>query len=108
MKWCRLLSGRPSKTKKYVLIGALAGLAFGILEAFLTSLNAPDLLHRAKLHFAQFGFACPFLGAVIGYIVAKRIDRRHAQRMAQGLCTYCGYNLTGNVSGTCPECGRKN
>jgi rubrerythrin len=20
-------------------------------------------------------------------------------------CTVCGYNLTGNVSGVCPECG---
>lgn len=23
-----------------------------------------------------------------------------------GTCPYCGYNLTGNVSGVCPECGR--
>ncbi len=22
-----------------------------------------------------------------------------------GTCPYCGYNLTGNVSGVCPECG---
>ncbi|HEY8668694.1 MAG TPA: hypothetical protein VIL86_18750 [Tepidisphaeraceae bacterium] len=21
-------------------------------------------------------------------------------------CAYCGYDLTGNVSGTCPECGK--
>jgi hypothetical protein len=24
-----------------------------------------------------------------------------------GLCTECGYDLTGNKSGVCPECGRK-
>jgi hypothetical protein len=29
------------------------------------------------------------------------------QRMTQGLCLKCGYNLTGNVSGVCPECGKK-
>jgi hypothetical protein len=23
----------------------------------------------------------------------------------KGLCAQCGYNLTGNVSGRCPECG---
>jgi hypothetical protein len=23
----------------------------------------------------------------------------------RGLCRYCGYDLTGNVSGVCPECG---
>lgn len=24
-----------------------------------------------------------------------------------GCCQHCGYNLTGNVSGVCPECGQK-
>jgi hypothetical protein len=32
--------------------------------------------------------------------------RRRRQRRARGLCLSCGYDLTGNVSGTCPECGR--
>ena len=27
-------------------------------------------------------------------------------RMLRRLCASCGYNLTGNVSGICPECGR--
>jgi len=30
--------------------------------------------------------------------------RRHRRRKA-GLCFECGYDLTGNVSGICPECG---
>ena len=30
--------------------------------------------------------------------------RRHRRRK-KGLCINCGYNLTGNVSGVCPECG---
>ena len=30
---------------------------------------------------------------------------RH-QRRRHGLCPACGYNLTANVSGVCPECGR--
>ena len=32
------------------------------------------------------------------------MDRR---RFAPGHCQKCGYNLTGNVSGRCPECGSK-
>ena len=32
---------------------------------------------------------------------AVRRDRRK-----RGLCVRCGYNLTGNTSGTCPECGQ--
>ncbi len=32
---------------------------------------------------------------------------RHRWRRARGLCAFCGYNLTGNVSGVCPECGER-
>ena len=32
--------------------------------------------------------------------------RRYCRRK-KGLCLKCGYNLTGNVSGVCPECGEK-
>jgi hypothetical protein len=30
---------------------------------------------------------------------------RGYRRRRRGLCVKCGYNLTGNVSGVCPECG---
>jgi len=30
---------------------------------------------------------------------------RRYRRRKKGLCLKCGYNLMGNVSGTCPECG---
>ena len=30
---------------------------------------------------------------------------RHRRRRQKGLCPQCLYNLTGNVSGVCPECG---
>ena len=30
---------------------------------------------------------------------------RRWQRARKGLCLTCAYNLTGNVSGVCPECG---
>ena len=36
--------------------------------------------------------------------VAAQIRRR--RRAARGECGNCGYNLTGNTSGVCPECGK--
>ncbi len=31
--------------------------------------------------------------------------RRKKSRMRRGLCLKCGYNLAGNTTGVCPECG---
>jgi hypothetical protein len=33
------------------------------------------------------------------------LDRRDRRRRPPGHCQSCGYNLTGNTSGICPECG---
>jgi hypothetical protein len=40
--------------------------------------------------------------------VARRRNRarRRATLLAAGRCPSCGYDLTGNVSGACPECGK--
>jgi hypothetical protein len=32
---------------------------------------------------------------------------RRLRRRQRGLCVGCGYDLTGNVSGACPECGQE-
>jgi hypothetical protein len=43
-------------------------------------------------------------GAASLYALAAHPFRRWRRRR-RGLCLRCGYNLTGNVSGRCPECG---
>jgi hypothetical protein len=41
--------------------------------------------------------------------LARRVRRPslRERRLRAGLCLQCGYDLRGNVSGTCPECGEK-
>jgi len=38
----------------------------------------------------------------VATLVAFAFGRRRAQA---GCCAFCNYNLTGNISGICPECG---
>jgi len=44
------------------------------------------------------------LSAYPVYTVVRGPLRRYRRHRA-GLCLKCGYNLTGNVGGVCPECG---
>jgi hypothetical protein len=40
-------------------------------------------------------------------VLAARRAVARLRRVRRGLCRGCGYNLTANVSGTCPECGER-
>lgn len=50
-----------------------------------------------------------FVGAFLAYpfvrLVRATVRRRQLRRT--GICGNCGYDLTGNMSGVCPECGRQ-
>jgi hypothetical protein len=43
--------------------------------------------------------------AAVPTIAFIRGPLRQWRRRRRGLCVSCGYNLTGNLSGSCPECG---
>ncbi len=45
----------------------------------------------------------PFVAIAIPTALLWWLDRR---RLSPGHCQKCGYNLTGNVSGRCPECAQ--
>ena len=47
----------------------------------------------------------PLTSATLILPVLWLVSRRAAIRPPRGHCRTCGYNLTGNTSGVCPECG---
>jgi hypothetical protein len=49
-------------------------------------------------------FVCLLL-AILPVVWLRRWRRDRRLRNV-GHCRFCGYNLTGNVSGVCPECGK--
>ncbi len=61
-----------------------------LLLLFLVNMSATRTLRRAGLHVRLMGVS----------------DEDVERIVNPELCSGCGYNLTGNVSGYCPECGR--
>ena len=51
-----------------------------------------------------FAYPAALAAAAAAWALLSR--SRLARRTRQGACRQCGYDLTGNVSGVCPECGR--
>ncbi len=51
-------------------------------------------------------FSTTVLGGLAAMILLLRYRSRRRFRRRTGLCMACGYDLTGNASGACPECGR--
>jgi hypothetical protein len=60
----------------------------------------------------SIGITVPFYQAFVGTAImpgvfaARHLIARRARRLRRPeLCRACGYNLHGNISGVCPECG---
>jgi hypothetical protein len=105
----------------------LRGVDFGALDDFLRPriraaealfvLFAVPALGTAAFFFAsekgnsnaRFGvlILCGVAAIVTPVLwAATRLPRKAAVK-PKGVCEKCGYNLTGNASGVCPECGTK-
>jgi hypothetical protein len=63
------------------------------------------VINTGKL--STFGIAIPDVLLIIlaGVVPAVWLVARKRRQIA-GHCVKCGYNLTGNISGVCPECGK--
>jgi hypothetical protein len=59
--------------------------------------------------FRAFGRAALVFGLILApvalFVLLEIPALRRDRRWRRGLCARCGYDLTGNVSGVCPECG---
>jgi len=81
----------------------------GVLLAYV---NRPYLYggRAALARFTQTGIRC-HASLVVGLIAVCTLffglyqPLKRYRRRRSGLCASCGYDLSGNVSGKCPECG---
>ena len=54
-----------------------------------------------------FWFLIALFSVVPAFTVATRNRRLRMARIQAGRCGACDYDLTGNTSGVCPECGAR-
>ncbi len=81
----------------------IGGVAFG-LGGWLREELHPLVGHY--LSFAPF-VVCIVLVCLFAGAVGRKVEEPYIREelALAGYCPCCGYNLTGNVSGVCPECG---
>jgi hypothetical protein len=66
------------------------------------SIYVANLSTDSECYSVRLPLWLPFLVLVIPTLLLWRRDRR---RPHPGFCRRCDYDLTGNTSGRCPECG---
>ena len=119
--------GSNNSRVRAVVIGLLLGFAFGVfldLAAFVLQfglfiyagavvvLGISDLLGlkdfaASGVAFSLMVVANALVYAAFGGIVSSVVPRKARDEDSVPRCIRCGYNLTGNESGTCSECGAK-
>jgi hypothetical protein len=94
-------------------------LGTGLLYAWiqLNASLAPDLLGSGIPYGVGVTLACAVvigIGALQVMVVVWDVRRRVRPRLREmlsgqgaAICSACGYDLTGNISGVCPECGER-
>lgn len=90
----------PPRTSSQSVLDALARVSDRVLLAMVCF---PCGRKSIESVIANSVFWASALSASIALL--RSLLRR--RRIPNGYCQNCGYNLTGNVSGVCPECGEK-
>ena len=80
---------------------ALGNLIAGLVAGYIESMPLPNLFGTVAVIVAASGFL--FLLFAIPTVILWHRDRRPPP----GHCQNCAYDLTGNISGVCPECGTR-
>ena len=99
-----------SKFDQLAVVRWTVGIIGGLLVSVVVALVVGFFMHPV---FDGFGPWVAIVGIVLsnalglycGYRSFRASVWPHKPGPLPGHCLKCGYNLTGNVSGICPECG---
>lgn len=91
------LNGKPL----WSYSGRLGKLGFIYWSTYHSGLFVP----RGFILVLPYWFVILIFSALFFPFAARRVLDRRRHAASDGRCLQCGYNLTGNTSGICPECG---
>jgi hypothetical protein len=103
---------RSWSSRVHRFAGFAVGLAPGKVKGSAYSAYLDDKLTIEWEYLEYFVFLPLWMPFVLfapypAFVLARLLRKRTpAWRRRHGLCARCGYDLTGNTSGVCPECGR--
>ena len=88
-----------------LLVCVATGVAY--LATARVSLYGPGGPHFSVRGSPWLGWGCvgSYTVWLVLFLRSVSIANQRNGRLRDGLCPSCGYNLTGNISGSCPECG---
>ncbi|HEY3241816.1 MAG TPA: hypothetical protein VGM03_00565 [Phycisphaerae bacterium] len=100
-----------SRFHRWVVLTFALSLAHIVIIVALLLMSAPSTRpsptqlgpFRGAVLFTCAVYATPVSSAILA---ALWVHWRHPVPMRAGRCQRCGYDLAGNTSGRCPECGQ--
>jgi hypothetical protein len=87
----------------FIAAGVFAALGAAQIVIWLVMALSSDVAIGRWVMLAS-SIAYSSIGVV--FFLGARHQRERNHRAKTGRCLHCGYRLTGNTSGVCPECGR--
>lgn len=101
---CGFLVGRK-RPRSWLLDGSVLAILFVVGSYAWPRLVWGAVMRMPILELWLLDFTSVPLLIAVAFFSQRLVQRRLAKRNAYPLCDGCDYNLTGNTTGVCPECG---
>lgn len=102
LRGCIAFAPRTTRPGQGPYLWTVPDMWFGTLDSYAKMIWQPSMVTRASVLWAV---VIPLWIPTTVSLVASWVFRRNARVPSPGHCKKCDYDLNGNESAVCPECG---